>query len=398
MRPNQSPDDGGTAEASFTYESLPRLRSFADVLDEESYASVPDDWAVGLCDVVDSSRAIAEGRYRAVNFAGAAGIAAVRNALEGAPFGFVFGGDGASLLVAPADRETSAAALAATATWVREELKLDLRAAMIPVKALRAGGADLRVARYAASEHVDYAMFTGGGLALADAMTKAGLFALAPAEAGARPDLTGLSCRFEPVAVTDGVVLSLIVVPRPGADRAALRNTLEAVLSAVDASPAMGRPLPPQGPQMRPPWSGIEAEVGAAGPLAGSRSLRRAAVFVRACVSYAVFLLGLPLGRFSPRAYRRHLAANADFRKYDDGLRLTVACPLVTADAIETRLIAARAAGLLRFGLTRQDSAVVTCINPSVMNAGHIHFVDGAEGGYARAALRLKADLKADLA
>jgi hypothetical protein len=393
MRQDERLQENGADERPFSYASLPRLRHFSDVLDETRYAPVPDDWAIGLCDVVDSTGAIAQGRYRAVNFAGAAVIAAVRNVLKGVPFGFAFGGDGASVLVAPSDRVAVAGALAATAGWVRAELKLDLRTAMIPVEALRAAGADLRVARYAASEHADYAMFTGGGLTLADTMLKRREYALAQETNGARPDLTGLSCRFEPLAVKDGVVLSLIVVPRAGGDRVRVRDTLEAVLSAVEASPAAGRPLPPQGPSMRPPWSGIEAEVAAAGPLAGSRNLRRIVVFAQACLSYAVFRIGLPLGGFSPRTYRRHLAANADFRKFDDGLRLTIACPDATADAIEAQLVAARAAGLLRFGLTRQDSAVVTCISPSVTSAGHVHFIDGAEGGYARAAQQLKADL-----
>lgn len=378
--------------ASFRYEDLPHFVRFADVLDEHSYAAVPETWLIGLCDVVDSTDAIAQGRYRSVNFAGAGAIAAVRNALDGAIFGFAFGGDGASLLVAPEHREAVTAALAATVTWVREELRLDLRAAMVPISVLRASGSDLRVARYAASAHADYAMFTGGGLVLAEAMMKRGDFAIAPAPTGTRPDLTGLSCRFEPLAVGEGVVLSVIVVPREGAEPDALRTALDQVLSIVEASPAMGRPLPPQGPPLRRPWSGLEAEVSAAGPLAGSRILRRAAALVRYTLSYAVFRLGLPLGGFSPKAYRRDVAANADFRKYDDGLRLTVACPTDTADAIEAHLAAARAAGLVRFGLTRQASAVVTCISPSVTRGDHVHFVDGADGGYARAALQLKAD------
>jgi hypothetical protein len=32
----------------------------------------------------------------------------------------------------------------------------------------------------------------------------------------------------------------------------------------------------------------------------------------------------------------------------------------------------------------------VTCITPSVYERNHVHFVDGAAGGYALAAARLK--------
>ena len=50
--------------------------------------------AVGVADIVESTRAIANQRYKAVNMAGAAVIAAVTNALDGREFPFVFGGDG----------------------------------------------------------------------------------------------------------------------------------------------------------------------------------------------------------------------------------------------------------------------------------------------------------------
>jgi hypothetical protein len=43
-----------------------------------------------------------------------------------------------------------------------------------------------------------------------------------------------------------------------------------------------------------------------------------------------------------------------------------------------------------RFGLHRQPSAIMTCIVPSVSASTHVHFVDGAAGGYALAARRLK--------
>jgi hypothetical protein len=34
---------------------------------------------------------------------------------------------------------------------------------------------------------------------------------------------------------------------------------------------------------------------------------------------------------------------------------------------------------------------MMTCFTPSVMRADHVHFIDGARGGYASAATALKA-------
>jgi hypothetical protein len=380
-----------TPEAGFAFEALKPFTRFTDVLETSVFVRVPDDWWIGRCDVVDSTGAIAAGRYRQVNIAGAAAIAAVRNALHGRTFAFVFGGDGASLVLPPSDRSAVETALSATVTFVREELGLTLRAALVPVRAVRETGLDLRVARYAASESVAYAMFEGGGLAFADTQTKAGAYAVPAAPAGSRLDLTGLSCRFEPVPAPMGLILSVLAIPLDRADHVSIRAALADILGLIEAGPRMGRPLPGEGPPLSWPPSGWAIEARLRGPLLGSRVLRKAQILIRTGLSLAIFRSGLTLGRFSPRRYLREVVANTDFRKFDDGLRMTVACDAATADTIEARLRAARAAGLLRYGLHRQGAAILTCITPSAVAADHVHFVDGAGGGYALAARQLKA-------
>src|SRR6201986_5115788 len=130
------------------YGSIPVFRGFTSLIDPALYAPLPDDWSIGVADIVDSTKAIAAQRYKAVNTAGAAGIAAGTNALEGREFPFVFGGDGASFAVAPGDLDAAREALAATATWVMEDLDLLMRVALVPVSAIRAKGADVRVSRF----------------------------------------------------------------------------------------------------------------------------------------------------------------------------------------------------------------------------------------------------------
>src|ERR1051325_7185278 len=154
------------------YGAIPVFRGFGRLMDPAMYSPLPDDWTIGVADIVESTKAIANQRYKAVNMAGAAVIAAVTNALEGREFPFVFGGDGASFAVAPADLDRAREALAATARWVHDDLDLVLRVALVPVSAIRAKGADVRVARFGPSANLSYAMFSGGGLAWAEAATK----------------------------------------------------------------------------------------------------------------------------------------------------------------------------------------------------------------------------------
>src|SRR5476649_168613 len=124
-----------TTPGTTFYSSIPVFRGFSSLMDPALYSPLPDDWSIGIADVVESTKAIAEARYKAVNMAGASVIAAVTNALEGREFPFVFGGDGASFAVSPDDRDRAREAMAATATWVGEDLNLAMRVALVPVSA-----------------------------------------------------------------------------------------------------------------------------------------------------------------------------------------------------------------------------------------------------------------------
>src|SRR5690606_25838198 len=88
---------------------------------------------------------------------------------------------------------------------------------------------------------------------------------------------------------------------------------------------------------------------------------------------YAESLLGgllfgnrLKFGSFDAQVYLNDLVRNTDFRKFDDGLKLTVDVPETLLARIEARLEDASRSGLCRFGLHRQDSALMTCVVPSL--------------------------------
>ena len=370
------------------YSGIPVFRGFASLMEPSLYASLPDDWSVGVADIVDSTKAIAQSRYKAVNMAGAAVIASVTNALDGREFPFVFGGDGASFAVSAADIDRAREALAATASWVRDDLDLEMRVALVPVRAIRAQGFDVRVARYGPSANLSYAMFSGGGLGWAEAAMKRGEFAVPPAAPGTQPDLSGLSCRFEEIPSARGLILSVLVVPARGGDPLAFRNVIEEIIALVERSPDAGRPVPSGGPPLRWPPQGVDYEARAVrgGPL----FRRRVYVLGRTLFAYVIMRFGIKIGGFRPQLYTQQVVENSDFRKYDDGLRMILDCTEDLARALTGRLAAAADKGVVRYGLHRQDAAMMTCFTPSAIRSDHVHFIDGARGGYASAATALK--------
>ncbi|HWX63454.1 DUF3095 domain-containing protein [Bradyrhizobium sp.] len=378
-----------TPTAKNFYGGIPVFRGFASLMEPKLYSPLPDDWTVGVADIVESTKAIAAQRYKAVNMAGAAVIAAVTNALQGREFPFVFGGDGASFAVSHDDLTTAREALAATAAWVRDDLDLAMRVALVPVAAIRAQGLDVRVARYGPSANLSYAMFSGGGLGWSDAAMKRGEFAVEAAPPGTQPDLSGLSCRFEEIPSARGLILSVLVVPERDADPRLFRDAIEEIITLVERSPDGGRPVPSSGPPLRWPPQGVEYEARAArgGPL----FRRRVYVLGRTLFAYVIMRFGIKVGRFVPELYTKQVVENSDFRKYDDSLRMILDCTEDLERALTDRLVAAAEKGILRYGLHRQDAAMMTCFTPSAIRADHVHFIDGARGGYASAATALKA-------
>jgi hypothetical protein len=371
------------------YNSIPVFRGFSSLMDPALYSPLPDDWAVGVADIVESTKAIAAQRYKAVNMAGAAVIAAVTNALQGREFPFVFGGDGASFAVSPDDLDRARDALAATASWVRDDLDLLMRVALVPVGAIRAQGFDVRVARFGPSANLSYAMFSGGGLGWAEVAMKRGEFAVEVAPQGTQPDLTGLSCRFEEIPATRGIILSVLVVPALDADPAAFRKLIEDVVGLIERSPDAGRPVPPGGPPLRWPPAGVDYEARAA--RGGTLLKRRAFVLANTLFAYVVMRFGITVGNFVPKLYVQQVVENSDFRKYDDGLRMILDCTPELERTLAQRLAAAASNGIIRYGLYQQDAAMMTCFTPSAIRSDHVHFIDGARGGYASAATALKA-------
>jgi len=367
---------------------FPVFSEFADVANPAHYLRLPDDWLLAVADVVSSRTAIAGGNYKTVNMAGASVITAVLNALGRPDLPFVFGGDGATVAIPESGEMAARQALADSARWIADELQLEMRVALVPLSAVRAAGFDVQVSLFRTGTGLAYAMFSGGGSAWAEDQMKQGQFAVPPSPEGAQPDLHGLSCRWSPLPSHNGNVVSIIVAPgKRGADAAfsALVTEVVAATASPDHTP---NPVPVNGPAPIVDFSGVETEV----RTHPEPERRRARLLARASIVmvWLSYRTGISLGRFNARRYVREIRQNTDFRKFDDGLKMTVDIDDMGLRRIEAMLSEAAERGDCYFGVHRQDSALMTCIVPGLGMTQHMHFVDGADGGYARAAVKMK--------
>ncbi len=370
------------------FAGVPVFTDFEGVADTGNYRPLPEGWILALADIVGSTQAIMDGRYKDVNMAGASVISAVLNAVGKEDYPFVFGGDGALVALPSSLEATARQALAAAQRWVEEDLGLTLRIAVVPLGDIRNEGLDVRVARYAASPFVTYAMFAGGGTSWAERQMKLGRYGVERAPAGTRPDLSGLSCRWDPIQAQNGEIVSIIAVPGKGGSGAEFRDLVGQIV-AISAEQNRGaHPVPVDGPALGFSLHGINREARATAK-DGRRWRQRFSIMLQIALTVTLHTLGIKLGSFDARRYRRDVSENSDFRKFDDGLKMTIDVDRDHLTRIQALLQEAQDKGIARYGLHRQSSALMTCFVPTPLSRDHMHFIDGASGGYAVAASQI---------
>ena len=371
------------------FDTVPVFDDFEGVTNLDNYRPLPDDWALISGDIVNSTGAIRSGSYKMVNMAGAAIISALVNALDNQQLPFVFGGDGATVAIPPSGIEKARIAISAVRTWTDEEMGLEMRAAIVPLTEIRKAGRDVFVARFKASAHTSYAMFAGGGASWAEARMKAGEFSVAKAPPNSRPDLNGLSCRWSPIPSRHGEIVSVIAVPTEGGDNDAFRDLIRSIVAIASSEERAGHPVPAEGPKPGLTRQSLELEARARAPK-GERLKPRLKAIMEYVLGNGLALLNMKLGDFDGRRYKSDVSDNSDFRKFDDGLKMTIDVDRDRLRQLESLLEDAAAKGICRYGLHKQDNALITCFVINPMQRDHMHFIDGGAGGYALAAAQLK--------
>jgi hypothetical protein len=381
------------------YARLEPISDFVAITDSRCFAPLPADWYVVITDVVGSTQAIAAGRYKDVNLLGAASIVALINLAGPIDLPFIFGGDGASLAIPPALLAPASVALAGLRALATQRYGLDLRAGIVPVSDLHIAGQPVYVARLNIAEHYAQAIFSGG-LAQAERLVKdparAGPYLIAPSEDPDAPDLSGLECRWQDIPSRHGETVSLLVMasdPVTAAGAATMREVITAV-GASFGSDSDYHPLALSQLQATLAPRGLEAEATLRGGAASGARLRYLAEIWGMILAVRLYrhyerLIGRP--PWWDR-YRSLAFSTVDYKKYDDTLRMVLAGTSERRKQLEAFLEERYQQGRLVYGLHVADRATLTCLVFERMGR-QVHFVDGADGGYALAAQALKARL-----
>ncbi|MBT3511000.1 MAG: DUF3095 domain-containing protein [Nitrospina sp.] len=384
------------------YAELPIFMDFMGVTDAKNFHTVPDDWMVVVSDIKGSTKAIESGRYKDVNILGASSIISVLNCTQNIEIPFVFGGDGASFVIPKSLRKPVEKALNGTRRLAQASFEMDLRIGIVPVKIVVKGGAQVRIAKMQVSPWGTLAMFSGGGLAYAEKLIKDPETSATYEIQNVSDDkedknlFDGLECRWEPIHSKKGETVCLMVLAR-GDDDLSNAGTYSRFIDEIRKIYGTQKDYSPISPS--------QLKVTLNAKLLSSETKVRTFnknLFTRlvyplllrgACVlGKIIFKFGLRIGDLDGEAYLNTLTKNSDFQKFDDTLRMTIDSTTEQREKLVEYLEAQMHAGSLVYGIQISDSALMTCMVFDRKDR-HLHFVDGASGGYALAAKQMKSQM-----
>lgn len=380
-------------QASF-YTELPTFKKFSDFTKDQHFHALPSDWVVVISDIQGSTQAIADGRYKDVNLIGAATIVTARNALSRADFPFVFGGDGATFAVHKNDLPTITSAMAGLERMAAQNFDLKLRVGVVSVADLYDAGAEIEVARYELIEGKHVAIFRGDGLSIAEKWIKKAdsTYTIAPEEnTNTTTNLDGLSCRWNAIPNIRGTIVSLIIEARNVDSNKAYDDILQNLNAICDGNLEAANPVNIPAISYQSLKQCLFQENRLHLPKWNFKHFYR---MLEILVCVLIFRFKIPPLFFDAVTYSKALRTHADYQKFDGVLRMVIDVSLSQCDAIEQYLDSLEKDKIIFYGLHSSKESLMTCYVDDVHQGNHIHFIDGADGGYAIAAKQMKEQIK----
>jgi len=375
------------------YRLIPPMSSISEITQAHHYYDVPDTWYIALTDVIASTQAIADGRYKEVCAVATASVAAQLNIMQEKDAPFVFGGDGASVLIPPESYEASQKALAGTRKLAREQFNLDLRVGLIPVQDILSSGHPIRVARLEMSANFQQAIFSGGGMRYAEQLLKDNAknsAYLIPDDVESVADFYGIECRWRSIPSSHDENISLMLMAT-GNTQADDDNTYRQVLEQIEAiyGDSISRhPIALQDLQLtlNPRQLNVEGRIRHQEALSLKTTLQMMWGTFKGYLA-----LRFKLGQWG--TYKQIFIEATDHEKFDDTLRMIFSGNSQQRQTLTAYLDEQHQQGKLVYGISISQASLVTCIVYDYF--GHqMHLIDGENGGYTLASRAMKAQLQ----
>jgi hypothetical protein len=276
----------------------------------------------------------------------------------------------------------------------KEAFNLELRVGIVPISDITGQGFNVLVAKFLQTPKHAYALFAGEGLAYAEHLVKGHTDAYAlPKNVVPKADFSGLTCHWEDIKSSRGETVSLIVKATGDIEKdGATYMTVLDLIRQIYGTDAQFHPITEEHLHLVVP--GTKSDI----ILHGWRKSALGKFFYKLFWNTAMGTMNLfmktpiTLADLNFKKYKRLMIATTDYKKFDGALRLVMAGDKKQRTKLVAALEKLRKKGALVYGTHVSDRALMTCIVFELYGR-QIHFIDGADGGYAAASAALKKQL-----
>lgn len=360
------------------------------VANEQLFSAVPDDWHIVVTDIKGSTRAVKGGAHQVVNLVAAGSIIAALNLAgkAGTSIPFFFGGDGATLLAPSSLLEPIMGAMHIHRENTARNFRLELRVGHVPVAEAYREKQKLLITKAKLGENFSIPLVLGNGLKYAERIIKGEGFAPFRPATEASLDLEGMECRWNAVKPPKNLdeVVCLLVEAREEARHSLVFQT---VLAAIDE---IYGPQPRRNP-ISVPMLRLQATLGKINTEMRTKLGRFNLSYL--LVNFLFTWFGLVYFKYykNGRRYLRQLVELADTLVLDGRINTVISGTKAQREQLTAALEQMEKEGELFYGLHVSPESIMSCYVRD-RDGRHIHFVDGADGGYTRAAGVLKGKLR----
>ncbi len=381
----------GTPNNDLFYSRLPVNEiPLSDLLMEEHlFFKVPDNWQVVITDVKNSTRAIQEGLHETVNLVATGSIVAVLNIVYKANLTvpFFFGGDGATFILPPGIFDATLQALLLHRENTMNSFNLDLRVGSLPVKEIYEAGEELNIGKLKTSQLFAIPVLLGSGLSYAEKKIKGPdyIFADKPVT-NEELDLSGMQCRWDRIKppANNFEVVSLLVIARDGIKQTVAFKKVIDKVDEIYGEPQTRKPISIDKLKLKTTLARIGLEMKAR--IGGFKPFYLLTNWLKG--SLAPFYFRTKKGK----VYLNNLVDMSDTLVIDGKINTVICGTPLQREQLEAALNKIEKDGDIYYGLFVSKESVMSCYVRN-MNDNHVHFVDGAEGGYTKAATVIKKKL-----
>lgn len=360
------------------------------LIQDDLFHRLPADWHIIITDIKNSTAAVANGLHETVNLVATGSIVTVLNIAYKAKLTvpFFFGGDGATFIVPPAVIDEVICGLQKFQSSTRTNFDLELRVGTIPVSVVYANGEDLRISKFKSSAILSIPVVLGNGLSYAEKIIKGEDYLLSNVAAeDLELDLSGMQCRWDKIGPPQDhfEVVTLLVVADKAAKQAQVFSKVILLLDKIYGAPENRQPISVSKLRLKTTFSRIEMEMRA-----------RIGHFKAFKMVYTWFTYLLGYLYFTTRKgkdYLVRLVHMSDTLVIDGRINTVISGTEKQRLLLEKSLTELETAGEIKFGLCVSKESVMSCYVRDLQD-DHIHFVDGAEGGYTNAAGMLKIKIR----